>query len=227
MLAYFFGLHKASKWLGRKNFSARVLEKIQARIGLRKAKLEEHINARRDLPGALILTSGCYHPRPSIEPFFRALRLRDAQAVVDEFEQTHFASRRVIGVHVRYHSRAMGESDHDRFWERPDESLAALWATVQRLRERFAPDPTIVFLATDSARVQNFFREGMPDVIAYEKQFTLDGKELHEHLPIKTAQAALVDMFLLARCDVLVRYPPGTWFSYYASLFVSIQETVA
>jgi hypothetical protein len=27
-------------------------------------------------------------------------------------------------------------------------------------------------------------------------------------------------MFLLAKSDVLVRFPPGSWFSHYASLYV-------
>jgi len=36
---------------------------------------------------------------------------------------------------------------------------------------------------------------------------------------LKMGEDALIDMYLLARCDVLVRFPPDSYFSFFASAF--------
>ncbi len=79
----------------------------------------------------------------------------------------------------------------------------------------------VVFLCTDSRVVQEFVSKSIGNVVSYEKKFGEDGsRELHEELPVETAEATLIEMFLLARSDILVRFPPGSWFSHYASLYV-------
>jgi hypothetical protein len=58
------------------------------------------------------------------------------------------------------------------------------------------------------------------NVVTYEKEFGNDStREMHEELPVETAEATMIEMFLLAKSDILVRFPPGSWFSHYASLF--------
>src|SRR3989442_7048341 len=78
----------------------------------------------------------------------------------------------------------------------------------------------VVFLASDSRIVVQAFREQMPDVVVRPKLFRKDGTgELHWWpLGFATRADALVDMLLLAEGLALVRYPPHSFFSFYASL---------
>ena len=58
-------------------------------------------------------------------------------------------------------------------------------------------------------------------MVVYPKTYTRErDREWHDVAAIENAPSAIADMFLLAGCDLLVRYPPSSWFSHYPSLYV-------
>ena len=79
----------------------------------------------------------------------------------------------------------------------------------------------VIFLSTDARKVQDFICAHLDHVVVVEKRWGIDqAMELHEELPVETAEATAVEMFLLARSQVLVRFPASSGFSHYASLYV-------
>ena len=82
-------------------------------------------------------------------------------------------------------------------------------------------DNQIIFLCTDSVRVEQFVKHNLEKVIIYN---TINDRNRKNHLinyqlGIEEAETTLIEMFLLAKCDVLIRYT-RSWFSHYASLYV-------
>lgn len=117
--------------------------------------------------------------------------------------------RPIIGVHIRYTDRKV--------------SLQRVFAEVERLRRRL-PD-TDIFLATDNSRVQEEFRSRFTYVFVIDKVLGDDANSLHEHLvlddPLREAENALIDMWVLSRCDWLVHSRRST-FSVAAALIGGI-----
>jgi hypothetical protein len=110
---------------------------------------------------------------------------------VDAFRSAHLR-RPTIGVHVRY-------GDH----------RAALRALVKRVGAltRATPDARL-FLATDNPEVLRMFARLYPDVVARPHRWAAPGVPLHldPACPDRVASGAeaLVDLHLLAACDMLV-----------------------
>lgn len=155
-------------------------------------------------------------------PFFDALELKpEFQAEVDGFVGRYFQSKKSIGLHIRYYNKKMAYSNHTRHWLEPEATLLSVKQMIQEVVERFKNCDYVIFLATDSATVQHFVLDNFDQVVVYDKEFSSsETRELHEGLPTKIAKPAIVEMFLLAQCDILIRFPPGSWFSHYASLYV-------
>jgi hypothetical protein len=111
-------------------------------------------------------------------------------------------------------------SDHTKYWLDHAKALAVCLDKIKEAVEESGKSEYVIFLCTDSRLVHDFVTHSMGNVVTYEKEFGRDSsKELHEELPEETAAATVIEMFLLAKSDILVRFPPGSWFSHYASLF--------
>ena len=111
-------------------------------------------------------------------------------------------------------------SDHTKYWLDHVKALSECLYKTQKAAAGLAESEYVVFLCTDSRIVHDFITRSVGNVVTYEKEFGRDSsKELHEELPEETAAATVIEMFLLAKSDVLVRFPPGSWFSHYASLY--------
>ncbi len=179
------------------------------------------INNLMDVRRRIIITHGCYDPNHNLKPFFDALELRaELKERADDFAEGNFTNKKIIGVHIRYYNQSMPLSGHTKHWLDQPKALAACLDKIKRATAGFKESEYVVFLCTDSRMVQEFVSKSVVNVISYEKEFGRDGsKELHQELPVETAEAALIEMFLLARSDILVRFPPGSWFSHYASLY--------
>jgi hypothetical protein len=137
---------------------------------------------------------------------------------VERFARAHFAGRRVVGVHVR-HGNGGDVLGHAPYWADEDRALATVARAIDRARAELGGDP-VVFLATDSRRVADRMAAAVPGLTVRAKHFRPDGQgELHRG-PFRVAGAAdaLAEMLLLARADVLVRFPPGSYFALWASL---------
>ncbi|AHY48665.1 nodulation protein NodZ [Bradyrhizobium japonicum SEMIA 5079] len=77
------------------------------------------------------------------------------------------------------------------------------------------------FLCTDSALVLEQVSVKFPDVFAIPKQFQAPqaGPLHHPALGAEGGFSALTEMYLLARCDTVIRFPPTSAFTRYARLF--------
>ncbi len=110
---------------------------------------------------------------------------------VESFRAAEFRTP-VIGVHVRFTDRRS--------------RLRAIESRLSTLLKRH-PEATI-FLATDNLEVQRKFQSGFANVKATQKWFSPVGGTIHRSNlaadRTENGMAALVDMYLLSRCDYLI-----------------------
>ncbi len=208
----------------------KILSKLPANTGelfkqRRKRRLDEAneiIDRLADIRQKVLVLHSCKGPRKELKSFYDSLRLSDGiQDKADEFAGRHFRNKKVIGVHIRYYNANMMHSDHTPYWLDHTGALIDCLNKIKKTAAGLNGSEYVVFLCTDSRMVYEFISRSVDNVVAYEKEFGRDTtKELHYQLPVRTAEASLIEMFLLARSDILVRYPPGSWFSHYASLYV-------
>ncbi len=172
-------------------------------------------------PQRLMIATGCYCPQEKLRPFFDALKLTpDLAQQVEAFSRVHFGDKLIIGMHVRHYDASLPRGNHSRYWTNPEEGLAHCLDKIHQAIRRAGTAEHVVFLSTDSRLVQEFVKAHLDHVVTFDKQFGTDqSKELLQELPVETASQSLIEMFLLARSHILVRYPPESWFSHYASLY--------
>lgn len=195
---------------------------FKQRIKKKQDKIDSIIENLEDLENRALVTHGCYSPHDYLKPFFDSIELApDIKKVVEEFAEENFKDKKVIGVHIRYYSPNLGFSNHRAYWQDQIKALSSCIDMIKKAAAGLKESDYVVFLSTDGPVVQEFLSQSLDNVVFYEKEFGTDSsKELHEELPVETAESSLIEMFLLAKSDILVRYPPGSWFSYYASLYV-------
>lgn len=118
---------------------------------------------------------------------------------VDEFAAKHFTGP-MIGVHIRHTDMRM--------------PLKETLRTVHDLKQSLGAR---IFLATDNQAIERelaeLFRD---DLVTMPKRYPENGKHLHSHrvagmTNYEKALDAAVEMYLLARCDAIVRYQPSTF----------------
>jgi hypothetical protein len=175
-----------------------------------------------DVAAPVVVLDGCLnHAVPPPDDCRRMLgdlrpRARIAEAVA-EFEARHLAGRPVVGVHVR-HGDGGALGGHAPFWVSPRSALVRVVGATLRaadaVRAAAGADP-VIFLATDSAPVEAALRQGLPGVVTWPRAFPCPVPG--NHFPTSIEDAA-VDMLLLARSDVLVRFPPGSFFSFWGAV---------
>lgn len=195
----------------------------------RETEIDGIVNGLGDVKPKILVTQGCYGPKDELRPFFDAVRLAPPLAeTADDFAAENFAGKKVIGVHVRYYGAHLPVSNHTPYWREWAPGLKACLDGINKARDMAGGGEKVVFLSTDSRPVEELLTRSLRGVVTYPKLFGRDfGGELHDELPIETAEASAIEMFLLARSDVLFRYPPGSWFSHYASLYAGRVLTVA
>jgi hypothetical protein len=151
--------------------------------------------------------------------FYRALHsLPHIQAAVEEYHRSTMAGGPLIGLHVR-HGNGGNILGHARHWTSFDEGIGRCLRAVAFARSRTGPDAP-VFLCTDSSEVVAAITSAIPNVRVRNKILRYPGEgELH-HDPVahQGREDALAEMLLLARCDVLIRYPPASFFSIAAAV---------
>ena len=180
----------------------------------------------KDIEDRVLIFTGyidCF--QKEVKPFYDSLELQPwIRDEVEDYAREHFSRKKVIGVHIRYHSKEMPFVDHHaHYWSDFKESLSSIKSKIDEAVRKIDTTEYVIFLATDSRKVFEALSENYPHILAYEKRFGLDESiELHEELPVETGLASVAEMFLLARSDILVRYPPsGSLFSFYASLYAN------
>lgn len=184
------------------------------------------IGSNIDVDAPIVVFDGCIAPLAPDLPVSRrlleALEVRaDARCAVEAFVREHFADRLVVGVHVR-HGNGGDIGAHASYWKHPGNALIRIADTVNLAAadlEVATGEVPVVFLCTDSAEVERMLARMLPGVIARPKRFLPAGSgELHlgDHAPSGLFDA-FVDMLLLGEVDRLVRYPPGSYFSFWGA----------
>lgn len=188
----------------------------------RRKREEQLIRSASNTPQRVVIASGCYSPIAELQPFFDALRLQPhLSARADAFAARHFADKFVIGAHVRYYDPAMPHSNHSNAWADPENTLDLCLRKLEDAIREAGSQNYVIFLSTDSRKVFEFISAHLQHVVVLEKHWGADpARELHEEVPVETAEESVVEMFLLARSHLLIRLPTLSWFSHYASLYV-------
>ncbi|WFU54571.1 nodulation protein NodZ [Bradyrhizobium pachyrhizi] len=153
---------------------------------------------------------------------FRSVRPRsEIQRRIDAIYRDQFAGHSIIGVHVR-HGNGEDIMGHTPYWADPEFALQQVCMAIHKVKESPHPKPVKVLLCTDSAQVLERLTAAFPELMTIPKHFlTQQAGPLHSPaLGVDGGVSALVEMYLLARCDTVIRFPPTSAFTRYARLFV-------
>ncbi|WFU14502.1 nodulation protein NodZ [Bradyrhizobium sp. CB3481] len=153
---------------------------------------------------------------------FRSIRPRsEIRARIDAIYQEHFKGHSIIGVHVR-HGNGEDIMGHTPYWADPELALRQVCTAIHKAKALPHPTPVRVFLCTDSAQILDRVSGVFPDLFTIQKRF-----QAHQAGPLHSADlgadggfSALLEMYLLGRCDTVIRFPPTSAFTRYARLFV-------
>lgn len=181
------------------------------------------ISAGHDVEAPTVVFDACVNKGlvslTDARTFLGALRavapVRDAVA---RFRAEHFGTSPLIGIHVR-HGNGGDILGHARSWDSFPAALERCARGVEQARRLLGPSST-VFLCTDSSEVERALSERIPNLLCRPKTSRPPGQgELHLWREANLGlHDALVEMLLLAECDVLLRYPPKSFFSFYAAV---------
>lgn len=153
---------------------------------------------------------------------FRNIKPRsEILARIEAIYRKQFEPYSIIGVHVR-HGNGEDILGHAPYWADPERALRQVCRAIERARGLPYAKPARVFLCTDSALVLEKVSALFPDVFTIPKRFqALQAGPLHSAaLGAEGGFSALIEMYLLARCDTVIRFPPTSAFTRYARLFV-------
>ena len=163
-----------------------------------------------------------------LKKFFSHLRpLEHIQRKIDQFEQDHFSGRKVIAVHIRTFP---GTKKHD------EQSMSRIVSAVKQKQRKFG-EKTVIFLCTDNLVFVDQFMAVFPNSVFYKKEFPVPYKTNRSYYPDsfmlqyqkykympqvykieykkRLIEDTVVDMFLLAKSDVLICYPGSSGFTFY------------
>ena len=148
------------------------------------------------------------------------------QCQVDSFIACNF-NKKIIGVHLRCGNKG-DIMEHSRFWQDQEQAIERVCIAIDLALEKFGSDCT-VFVCSDTEEVEQNIKRHYPDVIVRNKYFREGGiGELHHlkndqllntHDLQQMGEDALIEMHLLAACTAIIRFPPNSYFSFYASAF--------
>ncbi len=136
---------------------------------------------------------------------------KDIQERIDKFKKENFTGQKVIGVHIRYTDKMI---KFDKFINK-----------VSDIRKKHRDAK--IFLSTDSSEVIDVFRKKFGKILFTEKWFPHKGEIMHQNhsCPDRIANGieALVDVYLLAKCDYLI-YAHCSTFGYIANILSDIPD---
>ena len=162
--------------------------------------------------------------------FLGALRpVAHVTAMAAAFRAQCLGAGPVIGLHVRHGNG--GRTGHYGYWQSFDAAIARCYRAVCIAREHVGQHG-VVLLCTDSVDVEAALRRVIPDVVCRPKMFRSSGQgELQVwNQAHQVRDDALVEMLLLAGGEALIRYPPASFFTFYAAVMAdwnsSLHDTV-
>ena len=187
------------------------------------------IQEGRDVGGRAILLDDCIPdwsmPLEEARQFLSALRPKPQIAEAVRKFRASLGGSPIIGLHVR-HGNGGDIMAHARYWTSFDDALGRCVRAVAAARELLGEQAN-VFLCTDSQDVEKALAARIPRLLSRPKLYRYPGEgELHRwRFAGLTFADALTEMLLLAEGDILIRYPPGSFFSFYGAVMKRRQRS--
>ncbi len=150
--------------------------------------------------------------------FLRELRpVPELTRLVTAFRGEHLGDGPTIGLHARFPNGEV--TGHAPYWEPFETGIDRCVRAVDLARERLGRDAPVL-LCTDSAQVEHAIRSRVSGVVQRGKALRPPGAgELHRAPESHQGRDdAMVEMLLLAQTTALIRYPPGSFFSFYGAV---------
>ncbi|WP_152977520.1 nodulation protein NodZ [Bradyrhizobium pachyrhizi] len=187
-------------------------------------ELDQLFQSEQDSDANTVVCDACLMWRCDEEAereIFRSIKPRaEVQARIDAIFREHFEPYSVIGIHVR-HGNGEDIMGHAPYWADPQRALQQVFNAIDKAKALPHAKPVRPFLCTDSALVLEKVSAMFPDVFTIPKRFQApQAGPLHSAaLGAGGGVSALIEMYLLARCDTVIRFPPTSAFTRYARLF--------
>lgn len=190
----------------------------------RRKDQQDLVKSCQDKRESVVIFSECLAnliPDPHQEKqFFKQLRFNPTWVqMADTFAKNKFGDKRLIGLHMR-HGNGGNIMGHTPYWKDAERSLSTCCELLEKCASLFPENSYAIYLATDSIVVEEKIRSLFPQTITYPKKHRIpDGGELHRwNNDANALQDAVIEMLLLAKSEILLRFPPGSFFSHYASM---------
>lgn len=174
-----------------------------------------------DVPAPTVVFDACINggmvSLADSRTFLRALRpWPPVRQAVETFCRETLTGAPFIGLHIRHGNGTV--SGHAPYWESFETALARCERAVRLARARLGQHLPVL-LCTDSLEVEQAMTQRISGVICRPKAFRPPGAgELHLAADSRLGRDdALVEMLLLAEASALIRYPPGSFFTFYAT----------
>ena len=203
-----------------------LMEAIRHRLtGCRRLSATEALRAiheGRDVPARAILLDDCIPdgsmPVEEARRFLSGLRPQPQIAEAVSRFRTTLGAGPVIGLHVR-HGNGGDIMAHTPYWVSFDEALNRCVRAVEAARGLLGQQANVL-LCTDSQEVERALSARIRHLISRSKLYRNPGEgELHRwRFAGLTFADAMTEMLLLAETDILIRYPPGSFFSFYGAV---------
>ncbi|MEZ5199393.1 MAG: nodulation protein NodZ [Bacteroidales bacterium] len=207
--------------MGNRIFKNKTPKFLRDTLVKREQWIAEKIKNGIDLPASKVIFNGVYgFLGEETKSFFKELRLKpEYQQKVDEFTEQHLKGKTVLGVHIRYYDKNLPVNNHTKFWLEPEKSMKIIESRIEKIISEIDDPNFVILLVTDNKMVHDTIRKNFDKVVSYEKKFDIVQKGMHLSLPVDSAFAGLIEMFLLAKSDIMFRFPPhGSWFSHYGAI---------
>jgi hypothetical protein len=182
----------------------------------------ERIRGGRDAAAPTVVFDACVNDGlvslADCRTFLSALRpVAHVTQMVATFRNEHLGAGPIIGLHIRHGNGA--PTGHAHYWNSFQTSINRCERAVRSAREQVG-EAAPVLLCTDSSEVERAVRNQIAGVISRKKEFGRPGEgELHLSLESHRGRDdAMVEMLLLAESSALIRYPPGSFFTFYAAV---------
>jgi len=164
---------------------------------------------------SIITTSLRDHSQQELQKTFLAAVTPKPHVVerIDRFHAKSMQGRIVAGIHIRHGNGENLLLDRNELFRR---GLGEVFGKVRGYLEAVDPRPDVILICSDSRLVREQFREEFGDVIWFDSDVgePEEGNLLTNVRGIRGAEEAVIEMWLLSRCDYLLFNP--SWFSHYA-----------
>ncbi len=189
----------------------------------RSMRIRNRVIQGKDLRSRFVFLDTCLIPHNYLKPFYDSLSINEQfKKKLEDFEQKHFANKKVIGVHLRYDYNKPEE--HFLINQAKEEQSIVFDGHYARIKKVIKENigegqEYAIYFTTNSKLLENEMGKRLKNLVNYASNSKPPKKiSVRNFLNEKNNESTIIDFFLLKDVDVLVE--SGSWFSYYAGLYV-------